>query len=181
MGLFDKFTQSSGQSSNEATFVFQRLPQSLAEMQAMPEASLDTPFKAAALTLCALCAYAASPAVGIEMLNFLRGPAGNMSPTDLQFLRDRFMDGKHYVPFSYFAGATPDNNYTPNQPFTVRISANPYSYQNEGYATLYISSGGADSPRPVTLRLKPSTNQWFLNQQNLMVGIRMPKANDPWA
>lgn len=182
MGLFDKLKQSSQQASNnEATFVFSRLPESLDELKSLPEATLDTPFKAAALTLCALCAYAADANIGIEMLNYLRGPGGPMSPMDLSFLKDRFMDGKYYVPFSYFVGATPDNNYTPNEPFTVRITANPYSYQNEGYATLYIASGGADSPRPVTLRQKASTGQWFLNQQSLLVGIRVPKADNPWA
>ena len=183
MGLFDKLKNSTQQETNkdEATFVFARLPESLDELKALPEATLDTPFKAAALTLCALCAYAADATIGTEMLNFLRGPGGPMSPQDLSFLKDRFRDGKFYVPFSYFAGATPDNDYTPSEPFTVRVTANPYSYQSEGYATLYIASGGADSPRPITLRQKASTNQWFLNQQSLLVGIRDPKSSNPWA
>ena len=41
------------------TFTFSALPESLAEMQALPEAKLDTPFATAALTVLALCAYAA--------------------------------------------------------------------------------------------------------------------------
>ena len=56
------------------TFTFAALPESLAQMQAMPEAALRDPFQTAALTVCALCAYAADKTVGTEMLNWLRGP-----------------------------------------------------------------------------------------------------------
>ena len=58
MGLFDKMKQAAANVSGNqtVTFTFQALPESLAQMQALPEASLDTPFKTAALTVCALCA-----------------------------------------------------------------------------------------------------------------------------
>ena len=61
MGLFDKMKQaaSAAGGNQTVTFTFQELPESLAQMQALPEASLDTPFKTAALTVCALCAYGA--------------------------------------------------------------------------------------------------------------------------
>lgn len=45
-----KAVQSLG--SQRETFTFRALPKSLAEMQALPEASLDTPFQTAALCLC---------------------------------------------------------------------------------------------------------------------------------
>ena len=161
------------------TFVFDKLPESAEEMKALPEASLDTPYKTAALTVCALCAYAAAPAVGTEMLNYLKGPSP-LSPYEISFLNDRFRDSK-LVPFSYFDGATPDNSYTPAKPFTVKIFSNPYSFQNEGWATVYLNSGGADSPRQIKLRLKPSEGRWYLSEQMILVGIRTPKADDPWA
>lgn len=76
MGLFDKMKQaaSAAGGNQTVTFTFQELPESLAQMQALPEASLDTPFKTAALTVCALCAYGADKNIGKEMLNWLRGP-----------------------------------------------------------------------------------------------------------
>lgn len=162
------------------TFTIASLPESVDELMALPEASLDTPFKTAALTVCALCAFAADAKIGEAMLNALKGPE-SLSPFDLSFLKDRF-NGKAYVPFSYFDGAAPDNGYTPNEPFTVSVSSNPYSYQNENYAVLYITSGGADSPRPVTLRCKPSTGKWYLKEYHgLTADIRIPKSEDPWA
>ena len=162
------------------TFTFESLPTTLAELQALPEAKLDDPFKAAALTVLALNAYAANADAGAEMLNFLKGPKP-LTPADKQFLRDRFMDGKTYVPISYFAGTSPDNNYTPAQPYKLTINDNPYSYQDAGYATLWLTSSGADSQRQVKLRKKGSTGEWFLWEQYLLPDIRQPKAADPWA
>ena len=192
MGIFDKLRGAAASAINSATnttaysignktetFTFQKLPESLAELQAMPEASLDSPFKTAALSLCALCAYGADKAIGIEMLNFLKGPKP-LSPAEISFLDDRFRDGQWYVPFSYFKGATPENNYTPTEPFTVEISSNPHSAVNEGYMTLWLKSGGADSPRQFSLRMK-GDGRWFLWEQFIMVGIRTPKFQDPWA
>ncbi|MBR1731281.1 MAG: hypothetical protein IJ725_02465, partial [Ruminococcus sp.] len=69
-----------------------------------------------ALTLCALCAYAASAEVGKEMLNFLKGPAP-LTPSEIGFINERFRDNSPLLPFSYFEGAKPDNDYTPDKPF----------------------------------------------------------------
>ena len=179
MSIFDNLGKKAEEpKADSASFAFAALPENVNELKALPEAALDTPFKAAALTVCALCAYAADAETGIEMLNFLKGPQP-LSTMDKQFLKDRFMDGKYYVPFSYFAGAKPENDYTPDKPFSLTVTANPYSYQNDGYATLYIASGGADNARPVTLRRKGE--QWFLWEQQLLAGIRTPKKDDAWA
>lgn len=189
MGIFDKLKNNvnaavnsavSGLGNKSETFTFTALPESLAEMQALPEAKLDTPFKTAALSVCALCAYAADKQIGTEMLNWLRGPRP-LSNAELSFLNDRFRDGKTYVPFSYFAGANPDNNYTPAEPFKITISTNPYSDANEGYMKLFIKSGGADNAREIVLRKRGSDGVWFLWDQFLLPDIRTPKAADPWA
>ena len=165
--------------NKKETFTFAALPESLAEMQALPEAELKSPYQTAALTLCALCVYAADKNIGTEMLNWLRGPRP-LSGMDISFLNDRFRDGKTYVPFSYFEGATPDNDYTPNEPYKVTIESNPYSDANEGYMKLFIKSGGADNAREVVMRRK-GDGTWLLWDQFLLVGIRDPKSADPWA
>lgn len=188
MSIFDKLKKSVGDAAKGAvlnlgnkkeTFTFAKLPESLAELQATPEASLDTPFKAAALTVCALCAYAADKNIGIEMLNWLKGPKP-LTPYEISFIDDRLRDGKTYVPFSYFKGATPENDYTPDEPFTVTVESNPYSDDNEGYMKLFIKSGGADSAREVILRLK-GDGKWLLWDQMLLPDIRVPKSANPWA
>ena len=194
MSIFDKLKITAGDALNQGaknaasaltsqkeTFTFTALPESLAEMQLLPEAAMDTPFKTAALTVCALCAYAADKAIGTEMLNFLLGPRP-LNNVQISFLNDRFREG-HHVPFSYFKGAVPENDYTPDTPFTITIESGVYSDANagEGYKKLFIRSGGADNPREIVLRQRGSDGRWFLWEQFLLVGIRDPKSADPWA
>ena len=161
------------------TFTFASLPANVSELQALPEASLDSAFKTTALTLVALCRYEHNPDEAIEMLNFLKGPA-EVSTYEKQFIREHLV-GKMYKPRSYFAGATPENGYTPTVPYTITVSETPYSFDDENWATLYVTSGGADNPRPVKLRKKPSTGQWFLNDIQCLADIRVPVEEDPWA
>ena len=163
------------------TVSFSALPESLSEMKALQESNLLQPQFTAALAVAALCVYPTDKETALQMLAFLQGPK-ELSVYDKQFIADRFR-GKDYVPRSYFAGATPENRYTPTQPYTITFFENPYSRSNiaQGYLILHVRSGGADSPRQITLRLKASTGQWFLWEQFLLSDIRMPIADDPWA
>ena len=169
---------------------FQALPKSVADLQALPQAGLASPYDTAALAVATMCAYEQSPQAVAEMLNFLRGPRP-LSPYDLQLLRDR-LTGKGYKTFSYFEGATAQNNYVPAPPYRVTVFDNPHSWLSEDssqssagpvqYARLLMQSSGADNPRWITMRLKPSTNQWFLwEHQGLLPDIRVPAASDDWA
>ncbi|MBP5689755.1 MAG: hypothetical protein J6W74_02450 [Bacteroidales bacterium] len=162
------------------TFTFQELPTTLEAFKALPEATLVDMYAVAALSLVALTRYEADRDTAIAMLNYLKGPE-ELSNLEIQNLNDRFMDGKFYKVNSFFGGATPENNYTPSQPFTVEVSSNAYSFENEGWAVLYLKSGGADNPRPVRLRMKPSTSQWFLVEIQYLGDIRQPVASDKWA
>lgn len=159
------------------TFTFNALPKTVDELKALPEAALTTPFAAAALTVAALCRYEENPAACIDMLNFLKGPQP-MSPYDKQFLADR-LRGKGYKPFSYFEGTSPANGYKVSGSYRITVSDNPYSYNDEKYAVLFITSTGADSPRQVKLRRKGE--QWFLWENFLLADIRVPAEEDPWA
>ena len=154
---------------------FDALPQSAAEV-----APCRTPEETAALTVAALVRFTEDQETGIAMLNVLRGPRP-LSPQEIQLLKDQLLKDRDYVARSHFNGATPDNNYTPLQPYSVTVADSVHSYDQENYATLYIRSGGADSPRPITLRKKPSTGEWFLwNHVGLLPGIRVPASQDPW-
>jgi len=161
------------------SFTFASLPTSVAELQALPEASLDSAFKTTALCIAALCNWEKDANATWEMLDFLKGPE-SVSEREKQFIKDRLY-GKQYKTLSFFKGATPDNGYAPAIPYTITVSENPYSFDEENWATLYVTSGGADAPRPVKLRRKPSTNQWFINDIQCLADIRIPTEQDPWA
>ncbi|MBR5099788.1 MAG: hypothetical protein IKX34_00615 [Bacteroidales bacterium] len=164
------------------TYTFNSLPQTLEDLKALPEASLTDPYAVAALTVAALTRYGTSSRDCMQMLNFLKGPEP-VSNYESQFIRER-LQGKEYKPFSFFKGATPANNYTPSRPYKITVDSNPYSFTTDGsgheWCTLYVTSGGADSPRPIKLRKKASTGQWFLNDIQCLSDIRTPAAADPW-
>lgn len=160
-------------------FIFIELPRSLNELTVLPEPSLDSPFKTAALTIAVLCNFENDPDATFEMLDFLKGPE-SVSEHEKQFIRER-LKGKGYKAYSYFSGTSPENGYTPIKPYSISVFDNPYSFPDENWATLYVKSSGADSPRGIKLRKKPSTGQWFLNDIQCLSDIRVPVANDPWA
>lgn len=162
------------------TFVFSELPKNVDELRSLPEASMDSEFKTAALAIVALLRYEQDSEAAIAMIDYLRGP-DPLSNYGKSFLKDR-LSGKYYKVRSFFAGATVENNYTPAEPYSITVKDNPYSYQEENIATLYLKSSGADSERPIKLRKKPSTGQWFLTGDiACLADIRVPAALDPWA
>lgn len=165
--------------SKKETFTFTAIPQTLEEMKALKEAELKTPYQTAALTLLALCMYEKDEKITFEMLDFLNGP-DEVSNYTKQFIIAR-LSGKTYLPFSFFAGASVKNGYTPTVPYEITVSSNSYSFKEENWATLQVTSSGADSPRSIVLRKKPSTGEWFVNDIQCLSDIRVPDAENPWA
>ncbi|MBR4910090.1 MAG: hypothetical protein IKZ47_02055 [Clostridia bacterium] len=162
-------------------FPLAALPQTAEQMRSMPEFTLSNPYAVAAFTVAALNRYSESREDSKAMLNVLKGPEP-LSQREIQFINDRFMDGKSYVIRSYFAGSSPENDYTPAPPYTVSVIEYQNSRENAGYIKLFLKSSGADSPRQITLRQKPSTGEWFLWEfDGILSGIRIPKSADKWA
>ena len=160
--------------------IIQKIPESLQEFEALA-AGQRTPEKISALFLCALSLFDRNMADGVSAMNLLRGPKP-MTPYDAQFLRDR-LRGKAYLPLAYFEGATPQNGYKPNRPYVLNALSDPRPQDIEpGYLRVFLKTAGADSPRPMKLRQKASTGEWFLwEYSSILSGIRIPAAEDPWA
>lgn len=164
-------------------FKFETLPKTVEELKALPDCKLTDYFATGAMTVLMLNVWAENPEEGEKMLEYLNGPY-TVNDMDRQFIHGQFMDNRNYIPRSYFKGATPDNNYTPSQPYELEIIENSYSKENyeDGYITLYCESGGADSPRNFSLRCKKSTGEWFVNDfRALLSSMRKPKEQDEWA
>ncbi len=194
MGFFDDLKKSvtnifNGPADNTPKnqtkdIVFADIPTSLEALKATQYGDLKDPFAVAALWVCATCIFPTDETTAVEMMNYLKGP-DSITPADVAFIKDRFRDNKEYKPRSYFVGATPDNDYMPSSPYTIKVTENLYSRDGgEGYLTLWLQSGGADSMRNITLRNKPSTGQWFVfsdSYRGLLADIRIPKSQDAWA
>ena len=158
----------------------QSIPASLQEFETLA-ASGKQPERICALFLCALALFDRNKEAGAAAMNLLRGPKP-MTPYDCQFLRDR-LRGKPYLPLAYFEGATPENGYQPQVPYALNVLADPRPQDLEpGYLRVFLKTAGADSPRPMKLRQKASTGEWFLwEYSSILSGIRIPAAEDPWA
>lgn len=157
------------------------IPENLQEFEALAASLRDSQNGVCALFLCALNLFDRNREDGTAAMNLLRGPRP-MTPYDIQFLRDR-LRGKPYLPLAYFDGATAQNGYTPNKPYVLQVlpDTRPQDVE-EGYARVFLKTAGADSPRPIKLRQKPSTGEWFLwEYSSVLSGIRIPVSEDPWA
>ena len=169
--------------NSKKTIKFDHLPVSAEDLKTLPGGDLADPFEVAALTMAVLARYPEDREACIEMLNYLKGPRP-VSPMEAQFINDRFMDGVDYIPRSYFNGCTVENDYTPSLPYSIDVWELAHSKDNydQGYLRLFLNSAGADSPRYIDLRLKPSTKQWFLWEYGGMLsGIRVPRSKNEWA
>ena len=157
-----------------------KIPVSLQEFESLAAAGKQ-PADICALFLCALALFDKNKTDGAQAMNLLRGPRP-MTPYDQQFLRDR-LRGKSYLPLAYFKGATPENGYNPPAPYILNVLADPRPQDVEpGYLRVFLKTTGADSPRPMKLRQKGSTGEWFLwEYSSILSGIRIPAAEDPWA
>ena len=160
---------------------FDTLPQSVDDIKASAYGSLSEPEYTAGLFVAAMMMYEKDKDLAFEMVNFLKGPEP-LNNFKLSFINDRLEKGaKFYKIRSYFEGSTPDNDYTPEMPYTtVPIIRREDTFENEGWARVFMKSTGADTEREVRLRLKKSTGQWFLNEEYLLPDIRVPKSADPW-
>jgi len=87
---------------------------------------------------------------------------------------------KACLPFSCFEGATPEKGYERSRRYTVTVSTVPASFDEAGYAKLYLKSSGADSLHPVQLRRKVPDGKWFLWAQILLSEIRPLVSAVPW-
>ena len=103
---------------------FAYLPENYEQFCALEQMQDRTkPENACALFLAALHVLTKNKADGYAAVNALRGPRP-LSRFEEQFLWDRLYD-KLYLPLVYFDGASPANNYTPAQPYTVTLHDDP--------------------------------------------------------
>lgn len=156
-----------------------KLPTNISEFKTLASSGRE-PERVCALFLCALFLFDGNKDDGTAAMNLLRGPRP-MTPYDVQFLCDR-LRGKPYLPLAHFDGAAPENGYRPSELYTLNVLADPRPQDMEpGYLRVFLKTAGADSPRPMKLRQKGTTGEWFLwDYSGILSGIRIPTAEDPW-
>jgi len=150
--------------------VFSSIPENFEAFKATASETDLNEERVAALLILALCMYAQDSGEGLKAIAHLKEDA--LTNRDIAFLRDRLAD-KKYLPFSYFAGATPENKYAASAPYAVVITGDKLDAAGPGYKKVFVACGGADTPRPVTLVQKG--NRYYLwEYSSILSGIRRP-------
>ena len=175
---FDAETAVTAQETdNGVKYTFNALPQNADDIRALLEIHpLSDRHNTTALFMASLVRYIEDTDDGLAMIDVLKGPQP-LSDTEKAFIKERFSD-KKYLPKSYFEGALPENNYEPDAPWTIVVSDEAVSAP-EGYSYTTVSSGGADSPRRVCLRIK-GDDHYLWEYNGVLLGIRLPAEEDPW-
>ena len=90
--------------------------------------------------------------------------------------QDRLGHGKGWMAHSYVLGTSHEQGYAlpPSGPYQIMIdSTNPYQ-PGAGMKKLFISCSGADSPRPITLKVNDK-GLWKAHEwSSLQLGMRAP-------
>ena len=149
-GEIDHEEHTPGQSGSVS---FNRFPASVAEFMQVREQIGKEPQGAAALEVMAMEMYRRNRNVGLECLK-LCNTITNVNSC-VQRLKELFGKDINYArPYqmaAFLEGATPDNGYKPNEPYTVTIDVRenrPYEYSKIYQAnvlTFWIHCGGARS------------------------------------
>lgn len=158
--------------------IFETLPENAEDMKAIKdEYGMENPLEVTAFFIAAISRYNESPEDTFAMIDVLRGPQP-MSDNDKSFMEERFSD-KLYLADAYFDGAEPGNDYLAGAPFSITVysvSVEP----PEGYAYAEVKTSGADSPRRISLREK-NGNYYIWEYNGILLSIKLPKSEDPWA
>ena len=153
---------------------FNRFPASVNEFQKIQEQIGGEPHGAVALELMAAEMYRRNASRGtqcIELCNVKSNVELQMSRWRQLFdLKDETQYARPYQIAAFLKGATPDNDYTPNEPYTVEVrvgSAHPYIQEtmlyNATVITLEVLTKGKDSGAERVEVIKPGRCNDFPN------------------
>lgn len=157
--------------------VFHQLPQTAADLETLLSTYPQSDARSAgAFFIASLVRYVDSADDGLAMIDLLRGPRP-LNGMEKDFLKDRLRE-KTYLPGAYFEGAIPENDYTPDTPWTLTVYDDPVEAE-EGYCYVQVATSGADSKRRITLREKDGL-YYLWEYSSVLSGIRLPAAQDPW-
>ncbi len=162
--------------------VLDRRPQTVLEFRGLQERFARKPEGGAAAFVTALWMFCLDRSLGEECLlltvdaDRIEQVIGTHGKQLQQMFRLRIEEQLATQPYlirSYFVGATPQNGYQPSDPYTITCLDNPFSIDSTGLRIkLFLVCGGADSPRPITLRRGWDDFWRALEWSSVVMGIK---------
>ena len=162
---------------------FSRLPHSYLRFSEVQQAIGETPEGAAALFILALHVYREYESEGEKCLadachmSLKAWDVTNNRPVLLKYHMDGVISAVakySRLEYAYMNGATPENNYTPDEPYgiTVNYDANNSNLES-GTVRLYVHTKGADSNRPMTIKREEADGFWRITEfSSLFTGLK---------
>lgn len=157
--------------SQSATVTFPRFPQSMAEFEAAYRQLSGEPQGVVALQVMAFDLYRQDRAIGEQALKKINTEV-NYTQTLRQLKQimnaDDVYYARPYLASALLKGATPENGYTPDSPYTVQVYVNPVSRYQEsemlGGTVIYlqVDSKGWDTNRRGVEVVKPEGSGSYL-------------------
>ena len=146
-----------------------------------------SPEGAVAMFMAAMNIYAENEELGMKCFGLCFHPENRNGdvpiPYFVSFMNSRFHQGdaQPWIARSYFEGATPENGYTPDLPYTIKMKSR---IDDDDYLTdmdadverRWVNSSGADSDRPVqVLRVRGDDIYYMFNYAGLATQVRKPR------
>ena len=166
------------------TIELKKIPGNLDEFKELYATLPDSPVAAAAAMILALLLYSENSEEGAKALSLAAHPDHLVATGETERLNQHSLNllkmqikGKSYHMQSYFKNTSTANNYAlPPAPCLLEFSTNPHSTSaGEGYLKLFIQSSGADSPRPLSVKID-GTGKWkAVEWSSLLSGIKKIK------
>ena len=172
----DRSTASKDVTLAKITYTFDKLPTTLDELKKFSlKSNMDGDydygmFAPMAATILAIHAYGTDKEEAYKMLEYLYGPNQTFSNFDKQFVQTQFAtEANKVLQNCYFGGASPENGYKPDEPFTITLEEGPYFIKaSNGKPERHMSFiyfDGADSERYMDV-FKSSGGTWYAYESN---------------
>lgn len=123
----------------------------------------------------ALILYVNHPtrATGRVLMNAFTADEGWETGSGARFFLDK-VENAPYTFFSYYKGTSPENRYNIDMA-NAELNVARHEPGTGGYTKVFVTSSGADSPRPLTLKQSDDGLYRASEFSSLYVGIRPPK------
>ena len=179
------------------TYTFNALPRNIEELKTLEVNDREyfkSPHFVTALFICCLNRLPYNSTDTWEMINYLRTHTATVGEDNIMkiskdntqnVVQNLLEDDTHGFPSvnglrSYFAGSSPDNQYTPTTPYQVTIVEKSDIYVTKDgnlYAKLYVESSGYDDPvGPLKLR-KVEGHDWLVYSGESVFAKKMKPQN----
>lgn len=162
------------------------IPSNIEDFVSMRNELANTPEGGAAVFVLAMIMFGNDRKLGEQALTValdrsnlaesMMGYKGFVPASSLKYHLDRFA-AKPYWGRAYVEGTSPENAYELPADLSVTLGRNAYSELSNGDVKIFIKCSGADSPRPITLRVNDKGIWKALECSSMFLDMRAPQQN----